>query len=183
VHGTIRTVLIIALVIVGVVALSYLSFRPWLQWRTTHYVFTTHRVLIRRGVMRHVGRDIALQRINDVGFAQSLWDRVVKAGTLTIESAGENGQEDLHNIPRSDQMQQTLNRLIEADADRRQYGRGPAAQQPWPSQPGQWPAQPAQWPAPPGPWPGEPPPGGPYPTEQYPPQYPEQPPPYPPRNG
>ena len=43
----------------------------------------------------------------------------MRAGTLTIESAGEQGQETLHDIPRSDQMQQTLNRLIEQDHDRR----------------------------------------------------------------
>jgi uncharacterized membrane protein YdbT with pleckstrin-like domain len=117
--GTGRDVLVIALIVVALILLSYTTFRPWIQWRTTHYVFTTHRVLIRRGVLRHTGRDISLQRINDVGFSQSLWDRMVRAGTLSIESAGEHGQEDLTNIPRSDQMQQTLNRLIEQDNDRR----------------------------------------------------------------
>ena len=76
-------------------------------------------MLIRRGVLKRTGRDIALQRINDVGFSQSLWDRMVNAGTLTIESAGEQGQEVLENMPRSDEMQQKLNRLIEADGDRR----------------------------------------------------------------
>ena len=64
-------------------------------------------MLIRRGVFTHTGRDIALQRINDVGFVQSLWDRMVGAGTLTIESAGEQGQEELKNIPHSDRVQQS----------------------------------------------------------------------------
>jgi uncharacterized membrane protein YdbT with pleckstrin-like domain len=162
--GTTREAFIIAIVVIAVVALIFLTVKPWLAWRTTHYVFTTHRVLIRKGIMRHTGRDIALQRINDVGFSQSLWDRIVKAGTLTIESAGEQGQEDLHNVPRSNQMQQTLNRLIEEDGNRRArmaYGGG--AYPPGP---------------PPGPYPpqGPPPPGAPYPTQQYPPR--EQ---YPPR--
>jgi uncharacterized membrane protein YdbT with pleckstrin-like domain len=132
--GTGRTILVVAVIVVGVLALCWLSFAPWIRWRTTHYVFTTHRVLIRRGVLRHTGRDIALQRINDVAFSQSLWDRLVRAGTLTIESAGEHGQEDLTDIPRSDQMQQTLNRLIEQDGDRRArqaygYGQYPPTQQ------------------------------------------------------
>ncbi|MDT4943369.1 MAG: hypothetical protein QOH14_102, partial [Pseudonocardiales bacterium] len=90
-NGTTHTVFIIVIVVVGVILLNWLTFAPWIRWRTTHYVFTTHRVLIRRGVLKHVGRDIALQRINDVAFSQSLWDRIVKAGTLTIESAGEHG--------------------------------------------------------------------------------------------
>ncbi len=133
-------------IVIGFLLLCVLTFGPWISWRTTHYVFTTHRVLIRRGVLRHVGRDISLQRINDVAFSQSLWDRIVKAGTITIESAGEHGQETLSYIPKSDQVQQILNRLIEQDSERRArqaYGGGaqnpPAGgypqTQPYPPQP------------------------------------------------
>jgi uncharacterized membrane protein YdbT with pleckstrin-like domain len=172
-HGTGRTVVIIIIVVIGLGLLSWLSFTPWLGWRTTHYVFTTHRVLIRRGVLKHTGRDIALQRISDVGFTQTLWDRLVKAGTLTIESASEHGQEDLKNIPKSDQVQQTLNRLIEQDSDRRArqaYGGGapqPGYQQGQPGEPGQ-PTQGQPGPVPQGyPQPGQPP----YPPTQ---QYPQQ---------
>jgi uncharacterized membrane protein YdbT with pleckstrin-like domain len=86
-------------------------------------VFTTHRVLIRQGVFRHVGRDIPLHRINDVGFEQSLFERIVNAGTLAIESAGERGQEVLRDIPDSDRQQQLLNRLIEDDGERRRWAR------------------------------------------------------------
>ena len=130
--------LLIAIVVVGFLLLCWLTFGPWIRWRTSHYVFTTHRVLIRRGVLHHVGRDISLQRINDVAFSQSLWDRIVKAGTITIESAGEHGQETLTDIPKSDQVQQMLNRLIEQDADRRArqaYGGGPQQQYPPPGYP------------------------------------------------
>jgi uncharacterized membrane protein YdbT with pleckstrin-like domain len=154
--GSAHTVLLIIVLVVGIVALCWLAVAPWIRWRSTHYVFTTHRVLIRRGVFRHVGRDISLQRINDVGFSQSLWERIVNAGTLTIESAGEQGQEALNDIPRSDDMQQLLNRLIEQDSERRNraaYGAttgypppGPGYQQPpvpgYPQQPGYPPTQP-----------------------------------------
>jgi uncharacterized membrane protein YdbT with pleckstrin-like domain len=162
--GTGHDVVVIGIIVIGVILLCWLTFRPWLSWRTTHYVFTTHRVLIRRGVLHHVGRDISLQRINDVAFSQTLWDRIVKAGTLTIESAGEHGQEDLHNVPHSDSVQQMLNRLIEQDGDRRAraaYGGGAPQgyqQQAPPAQPGYPPA-------------GYPQQGPPYPpTQQYPPQ-------------
>ncbi|MBE7190571.1 PH domain-containing protein [Jatrophihabitans endophyticus] len=121
-HGTAHKVVLIVIVVIAVVLVVWLTVAPWIRWRTTHYVFTTHRVLIRRGVLTHTGRDIALQRITDVGFRQSLWDRMVGAGTLTIESASENGQEDLKNIPHSDRVQQTVNRLIEQDGDRRARG-------------------------------------------------------------
>lgn len=153
-HGTGRSVVIIAIIVVGFLLLCWLSFAPWIQWRTTHYVFTSHRVLIRRGVLRRTGRDISLQRISDVSFSQSLWDRMVRAGTVTIESAGEQGQEVLTNIPRSDDVQQMINRLIEEDSGRRSrqaYGGYPQQQQQQGQ--GQYPQQP--------PYP---------PTQQYPPQ-------------
>ncbi|MFN2560115.1 MAG: PH domain-containing protein [Jatrophihabitans sp.] len=165
--GTGRDIVVGIIVVVGVLLLCWLTFAPWIRWRTTHYVFTSHRVLIRRGVFTRTGRDIALQRINDVGFSQSLWDRLVGAGTLTIESAGEQGQEQLTNVPNSDQMQQRLNRLIEEDGDRRTrpaYGQAP---QGYPQQGGLPPQQgyPQQQPS--GQYPQQPP----YPpTQNYPPQ-------------
>ncbi len=142
--GTGRSVVVIIVIVVAFLLLCWLTFSPWIQWRTTHYVFTSHRVLIRRGVLRRTGRDISLQRISDVGFTQSLWDRMVRAGTVTIESAGEHGQEVLTNIPRADDMQQTLNRLIEQDNDRRSrqaYGGG-QPQQGQQGQQGQYQQQP-----------------------------------------
>lgn len=167
--GTSRTVVIGLIVVVGFILLCWLAFAPWIRWRTTHYVFTTHRVLIRTGVFKHTGRDIALQRINDVGFSQTLWDRIVKAGTLTIESAGEHGQQNLHNVPRSDSMQQTLNRLIEQDGERRaRLTYGGAAPGYQPPAPGYQQPSPGYQPAPPPPgYQGQP---GYPPTQQYPPQ-------------
>ena len=157
--GTGRQIVVALVVVVGLILLCWLSFAPWIRWRTTHYVFTTHRVLIRRGVFTHTGRDISLQRISDVGFTQTLWDRMVRAGTLTIESSGEHGQETLTDVPNSELMQQTLNRLIEEDSDRRArsvYGGGAPGQYP-PHQQGPQPGQYGQQP----PYP---------PTQQYPPQ-------------
>jgi uncharacterized membrane protein YdbT with pleckstrin-like domain len=111
--------LLVAIIVVAVALLCWLTVGPVIRWRSSHYIFTTHRVLIRRGIFTHTGRDIALQRVNDVAFSQTLWDRVVRAGTLTIESAGEQGQEVLVDVPNSAKQQQTLNRLIEEDHDRR----------------------------------------------------------------
>jgi membrane protein YdbS with pleckstrin-like domain len=113
-----HTPLLIAILVLGFLLLSRLTLLPLARWRTSLYVFTTHRVLIRRGVLRHVGRDIPLRHIHDVAFSQSLWDRIVRAGTITIESAAEHGTQTLLNIRRPDQVQQMLKRLIEEDAER-----------------------------------------------------------------
>ena len=110
--GTMQVWLRLAIGVVAAIVLIWLVLVPVLVWKTTHYVITTHRVLIRTGVLHHHGRDIPMQRINDVAFEQSLFDRIIGAGTLQVESAGETGQTVLKNIPHSDQVQQLINKLV-----------------------------------------------------------------------
>jgi uncharacterized membrane protein YdbT with pleckstrin-like domain len=92
---------------------------PLLRWRTTHYVVTTHRLLFREGILARRGRDLGLSRITDVSYTQTIWERLVSSGTLTIETAGDSGPTVLRRIPDSDGVQQLLNHMIEEDADRR----------------------------------------------------------------
>ena len=108
-------------VILGVAALLmlWLVVLPYARWRTTHYVITSHRVMARSGILSKRGKDIALGKITDVSFNRTLLDRIVGAGSLHIESAGDSPDEDLTNIPNSDEIQQLLNRLIDEDDQRR----------------------------------------------------------------
>jgi uncharacterized membrane protein YdbT with pleckstrin-like domain len=92
---------------------------PILAWRTTQYVITTHRVMVRKGILNKSGKDITLSKITDVSFTQTLLDRILGSGTLSIESAGDSPNEDFEAIPRSDRVQQLLNHLIDQDANRR----------------------------------------------------------------
>jgi membrane protein YdbS with pleckstrin-like domain len=117
--GSAHTPLLITILVLGFLLLCRLTFLPSARWRTSHYVFTTHRVVIRRGVLRQVGRDIPLQHIHDVALSQSWRDRIVSAGTITIDSAAEHGTETLDNIRRPHQVQQMLKRLIEENGERR----------------------------------------------------------------
>jgi uncharacterized membrane protein YdbT with pleckstrin-like domain len=100
---------------VGLGLLAWLALWPWLEWRTTHYVFTSERVLLREGVLARHGRDIPLARINDVSFSHSLLERMLGSGTMTIESAGERGQVVLADLPRVEHTQSVLYELVEAD--------------------------------------------------------------------
>jgi uncharacterized membrane protein YdbT with pleckstrin-like domain len=92
---------------------------PILSWRTSHYVITTHRVMVRKGILSKSGKDITLSKITDVSFTQTPLDRMLGSGTLSIESAGDSPNEDFQAIPRSDRIQQLLNHLIDQDANRR----------------------------------------------------------------
>ncbi|EWT00785.1 hypothetical protein N865_13675 [Intrasporangium oryzae NRRL B-24470] len=117
-------------VVVGLLVLIAIPFVlvPFLRWRTTHYVITSHRVMVRKGILTKVGKDITLSKITDVSFEQSLLDRIINAGSLRIESAGDSPDETLDNIPNSNDVQQLINRLIdEDDTRRRQVANGRAA--------------------------------------------------------
>ncbi len=92
---------------------------PYLRWRTTHYVITSHRVMVRRGILSKAGKDITLSKITDVSFHQSLLDRILRSGSLSIESAGDSADEELRNIPHSDEIQQLINHLIDEDSTTR----------------------------------------------------------------
>src|SRR3954464_14461135 len=99
----------------AVVVVLWLAFWPWLTWKTTHYVLTNERVIMRHGVFSRAGRDIPLGRINDVSFSHTLIERILGCGTLTIESAGERGQVVLTDIPGVEKIQSLLYELVDQD--------------------------------------------------------------------
>ena len=76
-------------------------------------------MLLREGVFNRHQRDIPLTRVNDVSSNQTLLDRVLGCGDLTVESAGERGQSILNDIPRVVQVQKVVYELVEADHQRR----------------------------------------------------------------
>ena len=94
------------------------SLWPYVQWQTTRYVLTTRRIVIRQGVFGRSGRDIPLTRVNDVSFRHSLFERLLRCGTLTIESAGEHGQVVLPEVPTVEIVQREVYKRVEAEVRR-----------------------------------------------------------------
>jgi uncharacterized membrane protein YdbT with pleckstrin-like domain len=105
----------LALGVVAVLVLMLWLFVPVLRWRTTTYLLTTRRMRTRFGIVTRRGRDIPLIRINDVSFEKGLLDRLLGAGRLIVESAGEHGQIVLRDIPHVEYVQSTLFRLVEEE--------------------------------------------------------------------
>jgi uncharacterized membrane protein YdbT with pleckstrin-like domain len=109
----------ISWIAIGVVALAvilYLTVRPWMHWLFSNYVITNRRLIIRLGFIHRVGRDLPLEKINDVSFRHdSLLDRMLGCGTLVVESAGEHGQVLLNDIPRVEETQREISTLISGD--------------------------------------------------------------------
>ncbi|HEY6425496.1 MAG TPA: PH domain-containing protein, partial [Pseudonocardiaceae bacterium] len=77
----------VALAVLGGVGVLWLTVSPLLRWRTTHFVLTSRRVLVREGVLSRSGIDIPINRINSVQFQHSFIQRLLGCGTLIIESA------------------------------------------------------------------------------------------------
>ncbi|TKJ35622.1 PH domain-containing protein [Blastococcus sp. CCUG 61487] len=125
-----------ALVGVALVLLLVTVVVPLLRWRSTHYVITTHRLLFREGILARRGRDLGLARITDVSYAQSLWERLVRSGTLTIETAGDGGATVLRRIPDSESVQRLINVMVEEDADRRAQENAAHLRGSWPAEEG-----------------------------------------------
>lgn len=109
----------IAIVAIVVFLILWLVVAPWVSWSTTHYVITTRRVLLRSGVITRKGRDIPHSRINDVSFEQSVVQRMMGFGTLIVQSASEDGAANLRDMPKVEEAQSLLYRLVEQDRERR----------------------------------------------------------------
>jgi uncharacterized membrane protein YdbT with pleckstrin-like domain len=90
----------------------------YVVWRATLLVVTTNRVIYRTGVMTRRGREIPIDRVQDVSFRQSLFERMVGAGELTVESAGEHGQEPFPDVAHPERVQSTIQRLLDQSHQR-----------------------------------------------------------------
>ena len=101
----------------AVVALLFFLVRL-AQWMTTDFVLTTDRLIYRKGVVSRSGREIPLERVNDVSFTQSLFQRMLRAGDLLVESGGERGQSSFGHFADPQGIQNEIHRAIEAAAER-----------------------------------------------------------------
>lgn len=97
------------------------------RWTTTNFVVTTDRLIYREGVLGKRGKEIPLERLNDIAVRQSLFERMIGAGDVTIESGGERGQQVFSDIRKPFLVQNVIYSEIERasarDAARASGGR------------------------------------------------------------
>jgi uncharacterized membrane protein YdbT with pleckstrin-like domain len=107
-------------IIGGVVTLAWiaLALLPALKWYFTLFVLTSDRLITRSGIVAKQSREIPLERINDVAFNQSVLDRVLGAGDLLVESAGERGQTRIENVRKPEQVQLMIYKETEDNNNR-----------------------------------------------------------------
>lgn len=97
----------VGLAVLLVVAAAWLVGR-YARWTTTRLLVTSERVVVRSGVLARRGREIPLERVNDIGFRQSILERLVGSGDLVIESGGERGQEVFDHVAQPSAVQRSI---------------------------------------------------------------------------
>jgi uncharacterized membrane protein YdbT with pleckstrin-like domain len=93
----------------------------FLQWTRTYFVVTDQRVVYRTGVFARHGVEIPLERINNLNFHQGIFERMIGAGDLDIQSAGDEGTTVFENVRHPDGVQQEIYRQMEG-YDRKKAG-------------------------------------------------------------
>ena len=91
------------------------SLRPLIIWATATYTFTDRRLITRTGVIVRRGHDMPLARISDIAYEFGPIDRLLGCGTLLISDASTHGTIKLHDIPRVEETQRTLNQMLQQD--------------------------------------------------------------------
>lgn len=120
-NDVLRLVLL-ALVVasVGWLAVTYA------KWSTTNVVITTDRLIHRTGVLGKRGKEIPLERVNDISVHQPFFERLIGAGDVTVESGGERGQQVFSQIGKPFVVQNVIytqmERAKDRDADRMHGG-------------------------------------------------------------
>jgi uncharacterized membrane protein YdbT with pleckstrin-like domain len=79
-----------------------------LKWVTTNIVVTSDRLVFRSGTFAKSGMEIPIDRVMNVNFKQTFWERMIGSGDLLIESGGEDGLQTFSNIRRPETLQKLI---------------------------------------------------------------------------
>lgn len=88
-------------------------------WRSTNFVVTSERCIYRSGVLHKSGIEIPLDRISTVFFSQNLFERILRAGDIGIESAGEGSRQNFSDITNPVEVQNVIYRQMEENENRK----------------------------------------------------------------
>lgn len=125
-EGAGRSVVVWGGLVLAIVILIWYPVRRFIAWATSNFVVTTDRVIHREGFIAKRSMEIPLEKINDVRFRQSVFERIIGAGDLVLESASEFGRNVFSNIRNPEHVQKTIYHQGELNQER-EMRPGPAA--------------------------------------------------------
>ena len=107
-EGAGRSVVFWGGLVLAVVILIWYPVGRFIAWATSNFVLTSDRVIHREGFIAKRSMEIPLEKINDVRFHQSVFERLIGAGDLILESAGEFGRNVFSDIRNPEHVQRTI---------------------------------------------------------------------------
>ena len=120
--GAGRSVIVWGATIVAVLLLLGYVLPAVVAWATSIFVVTTDRIIHRKGLVAKSSMEIPLEAVNDVRFEQSVFERLIGAGDLVIESAGERGRQVFSHIPHPEDVQREIYAQGETNKQRMYQG-------------------------------------------------------------
>lgn len=103
--------------------LAWHPVRRFIAWVTSYFVVTSDRVVHREGWIAKRSMEIPLEAINDVRFHQGVFERIIGAGDLIIQSASEAGRQVFSDIRNPEGVQKTIYHQGELNKQRMYQGR------------------------------------------------------------
>jgi len=122
--GSSHDVLFWLVIGLGILAMLWWTVRDSVHWATSHFVVTSDRVIHRQGLIAKNSMEIPLEAINDVRFHQGVFERMIGAGDLIIQSASESGREVFGDIRHPEDVQKTIYHQGEQNQKRMYQGMG-----------------------------------------------------------
>jgi uncharacterized membrane protein YdbT with pleckstrin-like domain len=118
---TVKLVVVLVLIIASVL---WAGLRI-LRWRFATYHLTDKRIIMEGGILSRTAETIPLDRIQNTVIHRPLGDRLIGAGDIEIESAGRDGVEVLHRIPKAETFYNELLTTMNAPSNPNASGRTP----------------------------------------------------------
>jgi uncharacterized membrane protein YdbT with pleckstrin-like domain len=123
--GSGRSAVIWASLAIGLLILIWYPLRAFVAWVTSNFAVTSDRIIHREGFLAKHTMEIPLEAINDIRFQQSLFERMVGAGDLVIQSASEFGRNVFANVRNPEHVQRTIYEQGERNKERMYQSRAP----------------------------------------------------------
>ena len=84
-------------------------------WSFTKYSLDDDRLFIETGVLSSREDEVRLYRVTDLTLTRSLWQKIIRTGTIHCDSADRTMQNfDIKNIKKPYQVKEQLSQLVEA---------------------------------------------------------------------
>ncbi|MDA8391433.1 MAG: PH domain-containing protein [Actinomycetota bacterium] len=88
---------------------------------SVHYVLTTDRIVMTWGVLSRHGRELPLWRVADLSYRQTVLQRVLRSGTVSIYTGAGERPTDLAHVPGPDRLHHAVWVQVEGGRRRRRW--------------------------------------------------------------